>query len=421
MSNGFLSAVYPDPYRVIFTSDDRPVIWEYIKESGELHLLTQLPGEYSSRAAKPYSAVMGAHGVIYIAFHEYNGGTHNRILATVDGTSFYRLHSEFIAPDISSHPLYLGGDGRIYASGVSFRDITKEQYFSMVGETNSADMHGATRWVYHDGMLKDVVVTVTRKNSTNLLKDPSAESSTAGWSKSPSMTWNIVQHAAHGGAALELSHDYYSSSFATYTFQDTITSGDPIYIRVSATANKTLPNATIPRPYVELSTSAGLKTGLLGGATGVFSDTHRRDFVWVWTDIPAGTTLNSFKIGLITTTPDVHYQFSRISVSESPMYVSEPTPHSVSFMLGDHLVETEPLAAGESVTIKLPSSVWLEGAVPIVPVSGLAYTVEVDGDQATPSQQNIREATLMLEAMIPVIIGVVLIGAVITMVGRIRM
>ena len=141
------------------------------------------------------------------------------------------------------------------------------------------------------------------------------------------------------------------------------------------------------------------------------------DLTYYWTP-PAGATLVEFGMQI---NEDVEYYIDRFSISPDPIYVEDDTPSgNVSFMFGDRLIEAGELAEGESKTISLPSDVWLDGLVPIVPVTGLAYTISIDGTPVSKSEQSIRETNKLLERTLPLIVGLMVIGGLFSMLGSLK-
>ncbi len=420
VANGHLACTFPDEDRVYFFSDNAPLIWEYRKSTGDLHLLAQLPNPYATHKAKTYSATMGEHGVSYFAMTDYVAGVNaSYIWMTLDGTSFYRLNSHYLNTEIGNFPIQSYG-GRIYANGLSFKDLTRDEYGQLIGEARSVEVHGDS--MQHLNLkhpMKEVTLTITGKDTTNYVKNPSWEVGTAHWTGEGTTVLQIVDVARDGEKALSLSLQDGVSIGRLTQYCNVVLSGETLVIRASVMVSE--PTSKAPQIYVWYKApDTETKLMYIGTDDPAHHQGHLNEQMWTdltyyWTP-PAGVTLTAFGIQI---NEDVEYYIDRFSVSPDPIYVNKGTPSgNVSFMLGDRLIEAGELAGGESVTVSLPSDVWLDGVVPIVPVSGLAYTVSIDGTPVSESEQSIRETNKLLEQTIPLIIGLAVIGGLFTMIGK---
>jgi len=420
VSNGHLACTFPDEDRVYFFSDNAPLIWEYRKSTGDLHLLAQLPAPYFTHWAKTYSATMGEHGVSYFAMTDYVAGANaSYIWMTLDGTSFYRLNSHYLNTERGNYPIQSYG-GRIYANGLSFKDLTRDEYGQLIGEVRSVEVHGdSMQYLNLKHPMKEVTLTITGKDTTNYVKNPSWEDGTTGWT-GDYIVRRTVDVARDGEKALSLSLQEGENGGTLYQNCNVVLSGETLVIRASVMVSE--PTSKAPQIYVRYKAPDTVTKFMYIGTNEPANQGHLNEQMWsdltyYWTP-PAGATLIGFGMQI---NEDVEYYIDRFSISPDPIYVNEDTPSgNVSFMLGDHLIEAGELADGESKTISLPSNVWLDGLVPIVPVSGLAYTVSIDGTPVSESEESIRETNKLLEQTIPLIIGLAVIGALFTMVGRLK-
>lgn len=426
LANGFLSCTFPDPYRVLFFADNYPAIYEYVKSSGELRMISQLPYEYHS--LKLYSAVLGQHGVTYFAGADY-GETPNikSIWITIDGSSYYRIGHN--PTDANQYPLRAYG-GKIYSANMVFNDLTIEEAMALMGdERRSVDMRfGSPRYMdFTSTPLKEVQISVHGAQVINYITNPSFEFGLDGWvdqSAAPISTKQVASNRSRdGNSSLHLRQEspYIGQIGQTLNF---VSDGTPLYLMASMTTTQDNAN----RMQFVLRYSLGGEsfskyfyfyqedTGQPAQGPPV-SRPGWLDYSWTWAP-PAGATLTSMSL-LVPKGHDVY--IDRVALSNQPMWVPETTGSgNVSFMIGDQLVEAGELAEGESRSISLPSDVWLDGLVPIVPVSGLAYTVSIDGTPVSESDRSILETNKLLEQTIPLIIGLAVIGAVFTMLGRLK-
>ncbi len=420
VSNGHLACTFPDEDRVYFFSDNMPLIWEYRKSTGDLHLLAQLPTPYATYQAKTYSATMGEHGVSYFAMTDYVAGVNaSYIWMTLDGTSFYRLNSHYLNTESGNYPIQSYG-GRIYANGLSFKDLTRDEYGQLIGEVRSVEVHGdSMQYLNLKHPMKEVTLTITGKDTTNYVKNPSWEDGTTGWTGDYTVR-KIVDVARDGEKALSLSLQEGKDRGTLLQSCNVVLSGETLVIRASVMVSE--PTSKAPQIYVRYKAPDEVTKFMYIGTNEPANQGHLNEQMWsdltyYWTP-PAGATLIGFGMQI---NEDVEYYIDRFSISPDPIYVNEETPSGdVSFMLGDHLIEAGELAEGESKTISLPSDVWLDGLVPIVPLTGLAYTVSIDGTPVSESEQSIRETKKLLEQTIPVVVVLAVLGGLITMVGRIK-
>ncbi len=426
LANGFLSCTFPDPYRVLFFADNYPAIFEYVKSSGELRMIAQLPYEY--RDLKLYSAVLGQHGVTYFAGTDY-GETPNikSIWMTIDGSSYYRI--SYNPTDQNQYPLRAYG-GKIYSANMVFNDLTIEEAMALMGdERRSVDMRfGSPRYMdFTSTPLRDVQITVHGAQVFNYITNPSFELGLEGWetqSASPISTKEVVSNRSRDGdSSLHLRQE------STYTGQigqtlNFVSDGTPLYLMASMTTTQDNSN----RMEFVLRYSLGGEsfsknfyfyeedTGQPAQGPPV-SRPGWLDFSWVWAP-PAGATLTSMSL-LVPKGHDIY--IDRVALSNQPMWVPETTDSgNVSFMFGDHLIEAGELAEGESMTISHPSDVCLDGEVPIEPISALAYTVTIDGTPVTASDEAIRETSKLLEQTLPLIVALAVLGGLFTMLGRLK-
>jgi hypothetical protein len=421
VSNGHQACTFPDEDRVYFFSDNAPLIWEYRKSTGDLHLLAQLPAPYLTHWAKTYSATMGEHGVSYFAMTDYVAGANvSYIWMTLDGTSFYRLNSHYLNTDGGNYPIQSYG-GRIYANGLSFKDLTRDEYGQLIGEVRSVEVHGdSMQYLNLKHPMKEVTLTITGKDTTNYVKNPSWEDGTTGWTGDYTVR-QTVDVARDGEKALSLSLQEGRNVGTLLQNCNIVLSGETLVIRASVMVSE--PTSTAPQIFVRYKAPDEVTKFMYIGTNepdhhqGHLNEQMWSDLTYYWTP-PAGATLIGFGMQI---NEDVEYYIDRFSISPDPIYVNEDTPSgNVSFMLGDHIIEAGELADGESKTISLPPDVWLDGPVQIVPVTGLAYTVSIDGTPVSKSEQSIRETNKLLEQTVPLIIGLAVIGAVLTMVGRLK-
>ena len=421
--NGFLSAVFPDPYRVIFTSDNYPLVFEYVKSTGELRLLTQIPNPYTAGGVKFYSTVIGQHGVIYFAGVQYGNQTNvSNIWLTIDGSSFYRVDHNPL--DKTQYPLRAHG-GKIYSQDMVINDLTREEAAQLIadGRRTVDMMFDSPRYVnLIDMPLKNVEVTVTGTNVINLIGNPSFEEGITGWRISTGSPLSTVLAATNksrdGNGSIYLSQEAAYNGNVYYTI-DHVTSGVPIYVHASISEERANEGKKWISIKYTLDGEVQFKQFDFALSQSLYIARHGWvDAHWVWLP-PIGAELVAVEIAM---QPGVAIFVDRIGVSTLPMWVPETTGSgNVSFLLGDHLIEAGELAEGESKTISLPSDVWLDGLVPIVPVTGLAYTVSIDGTPVSKSEQSIRETNTLLEQTIPLIVGLMVIGGLFTMLGKVTL
>ena len=427
-TNGMLGASYPDPYRVLFYTDVYPEVYEYIKSTGEIRLALRMPDPYYSAGVKTYCAVTGEHGVSYMSMTEYGGLGLGHIWLTIDGSSWYLVDG-----DVSDTKLLRIHDGIVYGRNIQFRDLTKEEAAMLIDEgRRSVEMlYDSPRHMYFDQPLKNVQVTITGKTITNYLTNPSFEEEVDG--KPSGWTIPAVVHESnisedvyyHGSKSLALNKnpDQYTMMISQ-ALDGVVLSGRPLYF----TASYRMDNASeapFTDPMFRLNYrhdgTDQVQVRVMGNHAGSNGGKNHPVDRWmhytgVWVDPPEGAELKSLDLHIYSL--DWCYLDS-VSISEYPIFVEDDTPSgNVSFMLGDHLIEAGELAEGESKTISLPSNVWLDGLVPIVPVTGLAYTVSIDGTPVSESEQSIHETNKLLEQTIPLIIGLAVIGGLFTMVGK---
>lgn len=418
---GFLAATYPDPHRVFFYADSVATGYEYIKATGEMRLLFK--GEGFGRS-KVYAAVTGEHGISYMAMYDYAGKEAGRIWMTVDGSSWYQIG------DVQGLCLRLH-DGRIYSTRMQFNDLTKEEAIQLIAHhERSVDMlQGSARYINVNEAMKDVAITVTGKTIRNYISNPSFEDGTTGWYIQVPGVDNArtdTEVATHGEASLAF--EVSSSGYCVIQKKniDMPLSGTPVVLNVDLRKNATV-TAPVRDVYVEIKywdavqgqnrTKVMYLGGDVGGGKNYMVD-QWMSYTAFWIEPPTGI-LKSIMMQFYSR--DVTYYLDRFSLSEYTMWVDgETSSGNVSFMFGDHLIEAGELAEGESVTIELPSDVWLDGLVPIVPLTGLAYTVSIDGTPVTAADESIRETNRLLTQTLPLIVGLAIIGALLAAVGRMR-
>lgn len=177
-ANGFLAAVFPDKDAVLFFTDNTPTVWGYNKNNKEARKLAEFPDPYYAEQVKFYDAVQGHDGVIYVATVDYIGNL-SYIWIGIDGTTWYRLNSNFQDTSAGNRPLrYNPKDGYIYAGtasygkGIAFKDITKDQAKTLLDSVNTSPKNG-------------INVAVREKNIVNYISNPSFENG------NPPTGWNI--------------------------------------------------------------------------------------------------------------------------------------------------------------------------------------------------------------------------------------
>jgi len=312
-----------------------------------------------------------------------------------------------------------------------FNDLTIEDALALIDDDRrEVDVRfGSPQYMdFANSPLKDVTLTVTGTETKNYLSNPSFEEGLVGWKDmyaSPvSDKMLIDDRAREGSKCVYLRQDAgYMGQFGQTL--DFVSDGTPLYVMLSMTSDiDTGKDLRIALKYsvdgVEESKFFFYYTSGLGGKDsrpGLITRPGWVDTYWVYTP-PEGANITGFVVEV----PQGHEVYiDRLALSNQPIWVPETTGSgNVSFMFGDRLIEAGELASGESKTISLPSDVWLDGLVPIVPVTGLAYTVSIDGTPVSEGEQSIRETKKLLEQTIPLIIGLAVIGGLITMLGRLK-
>jgi hypothetical protein len=413
----------------LFYTDNYPEVYEYIKSTGEIRLALRMPDPYYSAGVKTYCAVTGEHGVSYMSMTEYGGLGLGHIWLTIDGSSWYLVDG-----DISDTKLLRIHDGIVYGRNIQFRDLTKEEAAMLIDEgRRSVEMlYDSPRHMYFDQPLKNVQVTITGETITHYLTNPSFEEEVDG--KPSGWTISAVNYESeisedvyyHGSKSLALNKIPGQTMMISQTIDGVVLSGRPLYVKASYRMDNASA-APFADPTFQLKYRHDGTDQLREMVMGDFQSNnggknHPVDrwmhYTGVWVNPPEGAELKSLELYIYTL--DWCYLDS-VSISEYPIFVEDDTPSgNVSFMLGDHLIEAGELAEGESKTISLPPDVWLDGLVPIVPVSGLAYTVSIDGTPVTAADESIRETNRLLTQTLPLIVGLMVIGGLITMVGRLK-
>jgi len=420
---GVLGATYPDEDRVLFYTDKTPEVWEYIKCTGEVRMLLQMPDPYLDEEVKTYSAITGAHGVSYFATREYGNSGLAQVWMTIDGSSYYMIDEMSNVNNLRIH------DGRVYGSKLQFNDLTKEQAAMLINDDRLTFdlMYGSTRHAYLDTPIKEVTVTVTGATISNILANPSFEIVRSAWSREyDGLIEYVDEFARHGDKSLKIMiPENKSMGYISQIGLNAPLTGIPLVIKFSILADGPMDKANDPRMYLIYRDDDGesiTKTVWMGAtAEGGISYYQDRwmDHTIYWTNPPESGTLTGMQLTFYD--KGVNYYVDSFSISKYPIFVENDTPSGyVSFMLGDQLIEVGELAEGESTTISLPPDMWLDGLVPIVPLSGLAYTVSIDGTPVSEGEQSIRETKRLLEQTIPLIIGLAVIGSLITMLGRLK-
>jgi len=437
--NGFLAATFPDPDRVFFYADNYPEVWEWIKSTGEFRLILQMPQPYVTAGVKAYSAATGAHGVSYMAMTEYNNVGLGKVWMTIDGSSWY-----LIDDSVSDTMCLQVHDGMVYGSNLQFRDLTKEEASQLLADDRRTYdmMYGSAKYMYLDRPLKDVTLTVTGKSVVNLLDNPSFES----WSGGQPVGWTVTTDegntstitrstiAKHGSSSVKVEYTGNQTTLSQSGLNRSFSSDVPLILKISIRTDSPVEDhindPEIKIHWTEDGSTKERRIFLGGSATenngGKNNNVGRWTsytmyWPWYWQSGAAGTPVPGTDtvltgIDIIVYGEGRTYYIDEVSLSEYPIFVEGEAASDVSFMLGDQLIDVGPLADNETRTISLD---WLDkGIVSIVPVSGLAYTVSIDGTPATASDESIHRTSRLLEQTIPLIVGLMVISGLITLVGK---